>query len=159
MLNASELWKELDAVTQECGLQLYDIDMPSSKAVVMRIYIAKPKSESGVGEGVTVDVCEAVSRKITSNPKLSWITDSYALEVSSPGINRRLQRREHFEGAVGERVKLTVSEFGKADETLVGKVLECSDGFLNLAIDGDEANIRKIALDDVRKAHVDFVFE
>ncbi|MGI6524927.1 MAG: ribosome maturation factor RimP [Bdellovibrionota bacterium] len=154
MLNANELWKELSPIVGSMGMMLFDIDMPSPRAGVLRIYIAQA---DGSGSGVTVDMCEAVSRKITSDRKFSWITDQFAFEVSSPGINRRLHRPEHFEHAVGERVKLTVSEFGRSDQTITGKIVKCCDGVLDLVVEGS-TDVRSIALDDVRKAHVDFIF-
>ncbi len=61
--------------------------------------------------GVLLDQCGSVSRALApvldAHPELP---DGYHFEVSSPGINRALTKREHFERFRGERVKLRFHE-------------------------------------------------
>ncbi len=156
MVSARELWAELEDVIRQEGLALFDIDMPSRESGTLRVFIAQPK---GGGSGVTIDMCEKVSKRIGSDPQLSWILDRYALEVSSPGINRRLQRPEHFKGAVGERVKLVVAEDARPENvTLIGTIVGCGEDKLEIRVEGTD-EIRIVALDDIQKARVDYLFE
>lgn len=60
--------------------------------------------------GVTVDDCERVSAQVSAlldveNP----IVDSYRLEVSSPGLDRTLFRREQYEASIGRRVNVRLA--------------------------------------------------
>jgi len=155
MLSAHELWTEIEHIVDAEGLRLFDIDKPAQLSGTLRVYIAQP---SGGGEGVTVDLCERVSKRIAAHPRLEWVRDRYMLEVSSPGINRRLQRPEHFAGAIGERVRLVVSEPGGGEATLVGKITACSGGQLSLSLE-NSTEVRKVALEDIQKARVDYLFE
>ena len=70
---------------------------------IFRVYITKP-------EGVTLDLCADISRELSPfldvNPPMHG---AYFLEVSSPGIERKLQTPQHFMAAIGERVKFKVN--------------------------------------------------
>ena len=71
--------------------------------MILRIFIDAPAENSGAG--VTVDDCARVSHAVsqvleTQDP----IKGHYTLEVSSPGFDRILRTRGHFERFVGERI-------------------------------------------------------
>ena len=60
--------------------------------------------------GVTIDDCERVSAQVSAlldveNP----IVDSYRLEVSSPGLDRTLFRREQYQASVGCRIDVRLT--------------------------------------------------
>ena len=79
-------------------------------------------------DGVLLDDCGKVSRGLT--PVLDAFPDlpaRYHLEVSSPGINRALTKREHFERFCGERVKLRLNVDSDGGRSLTG-VLGALDG-------------------------------
>lgn len=77
-------------------------------------------------DGVLLDQCGTVSREL--GPVLEDYPDlpaGYTFEVSSPGINRALTKREHFERFRGERVKLRLLrevEGGRAVTGILGPV-------------------------------------
>ena len=54
--------------------------------------------------GVDLDLCERVSRE------LSPLRERYALEVSSPGLDRPLRTAAHFQRYSGETAKVTLAE-------------------------------------------------
>ncbi|HET9730045.1 MAG TPA: ribosome maturation factor RimP [Acidimicrobiia bacterium] len=83
------------------GLDLYDIEVQGAPgAATVRITITKPT-------GVDLDAITAATRAVeplvdAADP----VNGSYLLEVSSPGIERTLRRREHYEGARDEQVSV-----------------------------------------------------
>ena len=81
--------------------------------------------EGALREGsVSVDNCAEVSRAILRMPDVEeLLPGNTLLEVSSPGINRRLSLRDHFEGAISERVKVTYETEERGSRTVRG-VLE-----------------------------------
>jgi ribosome maturation factor RimP len=85
------------------------------------------------------------------------IPGSYVLEVSSPGINRKLTRPEHFAGAVGERVKLVVEEPGAERCSMKGVILSCRDGQVELQ-DEESKGPMQVAISAIKRAQVDFEF-
>jgi len=83
------------------GYELVGCEMlPQGQQMVFRIYIDGPK-------GVTVDDCSRVSRQVSAMMDVEDPFQSrYALEVSSPGIERPLFEIEHYLKYVGKRVKI-----------------------------------------------------
>jgi len=91
-------------VTASSGLELVDVEFRGAggKARMLRVFIDKPG-------GVTHADCEAVSRELGTilDAEDAVPGGSYTLEVSSPGLDRKLTRAEDFARVVGSRVKLT----------------------------------------------------
>jgi ribosome maturation factor RimP len=155
VLSKTGLWSELETLVREEGLELFDVDMPNRQSGVVRIFIAKrPMAEARV----SVEDCERVSRKIAAHEKLGALRAEFLLEVSSPGINRRLQRPEHFEGAIGERVQVTVRDAEHRNEVVVGRLVACNAREIELEVEGGGQKAR-FALDAITKARVDFLFD
>ena len=66
----------------------------------LRAYIDKPG-------GITVDDCEAVSRRFSDIlDEKDYIEDSYVFEVSSPGLGRPLKKEKDFKRSLGEEVEI-----------------------------------------------------
>jgi len=84
------------------GYALVDVELKGgSGGRVLRLFIDKPE------EGITLGDCQRVSRLL--GPMLdveNIIEGRYYLEVSSPGVNRRIRKREDFERFVGSKVKI-----------------------------------------------------
>ena len=92
-------------------------------------------------EGINIEDCERVHRAI--DPILDEcdpIEGFYYLEVSSPGVERELRTEEHIRRCVGERVeaKLFTQKDGK--KSIVGTLLEPTDGKISISTpDGEVA--------------------
>lgn len=83
------------------GLAIWDVQFVKEGAQwYLRIFIDK---EQGVGIDDCVDMTHAISPVLD---KEDPIPQEYMLEVSSPGLNRKLTRPEHFEAFLGAPVKV-----------------------------------------------------
>ena len=90
-----------------------------------RVYIDSP-------EGVDHGLCEQVTDVLRDYLR------EYSVEVSSPGLDRPLRRREHFEAALGRRVKLRTL----GSRTLRAEVLAAGEQSVKIAAsDGAETEI------------------
>ena len=118
-------------VTASGGLELVDVEFRGAggKARMLRVFIDKPG-------GVTHADCEAVSRELGTILDVEDAVPggSYTLEVSSPGLDRRLSRPEDFERFVGSKVKLTTREPVDGNRFLEGRLESFRDGTLGLAL-------------------------
>lgn len=57
--------------------------------------------------GITIDDCEIISRALSEAlDQEDFITDSYILEVSSPGLGRQLKKDKDFNRSIGEEVEI-----------------------------------------------------
>ena len=93
--------KLLLPVTEENGVEIYDVEyVKEGGDWYLRAYIDKPG-------GITVDDCEAVSRKFSDIlDEKDYIEDTYIFEVSSPGLGRPLKKEKDFQRSLGEEVEI-----------------------------------------------------
>jgi ribosome maturation factor RimP len=88
-------------VCDACGCELWDVEYKKEgTGYVLRVFIDKEG-------GITTDDCEKVSRMM--DPMLdeeNFIDQSYCFEVSSPGIDRKLIKPEHFRAYLGNNVDI-----------------------------------------------------
>ena len=85
---------------------------------VLRLYVDRP-------EGIDLEGCTKVSRLLYENADLdAMIPGSYSLEVSSPGLERPLRRRSHFEKVVGETVQVKLQSKVSDRKNATGRLIE-----------------------------------
>jgi len=112
-----------ERVARDLGLEVVEVEFRGGgKARMLRIFIDKP-------EGVTHADCEAVSREVSTILDVEDAVPgaSYTLEVSSPGLDRKLSRAQDFQRFVGSRVKLQTREPIRGNRFFEGR-LEQFDG-------------------------------
>ena len=82
---------------------LWGIEVLSSgKSSIVRVYIDSSK-------GVNVEDCADISRQISSLLDVeSFLPESYVLEVSSPGLNRKLFEISQYSAYIGEKVRISL---------------------------------------------------
>jgi ribosome maturation factor RimP len=92
----------VERVAISSGLEVVEVELKGSgKARMLRIFIDKP-------EGVTHEDCANLSREVGTILDVEDVIpgDSYVLEVSSPGLDRKLTRAADYERFTGRRIKL-----------------------------------------------------
>jgi ribosome maturation factor RimP len=95
--------------------------------------------------GVDVDLCERVSRE------LAPLGMQYALEVSSPGLDRPLVKPDHYRRAVGERVAVRTEAPIEGRRKFDGRLRSADDEAIELEQDGSTVKIQYAA---IRRSHV-----
>ncbi|KIC10298.1 ribosome maturation protein RimP [Leisingera sp. ANG-M1] len=92
-------------VIEDLGYELVRIRLMSGKATTLQIMADKPEG------GIEVDDCAAISNAVSATLDVEDpIIDAYALEVSSPGIDRPLTRLKDFDMFEGYEAKLETEE-------------------------------------------------
>jgi ribosome maturation factor RimP len=121
----------------------------AGKSRLVRVYIDKPG-------GVTHGDCELISEKLGQllDEEDLIPDDSYTLEVSSPGVERRLSKPRDFEKVLGQKIKLTTLEPVEGRTSLEGKLERVANG--NLGLEIAPGNLVHIPLHQVRKANLKF---
>lgn len=150
-----DVWDVIAGLVREEGLELFDLDLPSGRAGVLRVYVASPQGDRFP---ISVDDCARVSRRILDFEHVEELMPgNVTLEVSSPGINRRLRRDEQFARAVGERVKVSFTGSNQEPREVTGRLVATAERALQVE-DERTSEVVHIALDQVRKARVDYLF-
>lgn len=143
------LTKILKNSIEAMGYELYNLTYANGpKNRKLTVYIDK------VG-GVNLQDCEVVSKHISVVLDVeNVIEESYTLEVSSPGINRNLKTKKHYEDAIGK--ECIVSLFNPMDnkKNMRGKILSVKED--GVEIESDEITIH-IYFKNIKKAKLNLI--
>ena len=95
------LEESIKLAVESLGANLYDIvTTKEHDKNIFRVLVTTPN-------GISLDKCAEISRMISPILDVDEpMNGEYTLEVSSPGIERKLKKKEHFIGSIGEKIKI-----------------------------------------------------
>jgi len=99
------------------GFELVDVEyVKEGSNWYLRAYIDKPG-------GITIDDCEVISRSLSDElDAKDFITDSYILEVSSPGLSRPLKKDKDLERSIGKDVEIKTYKMVEGRKDFTGEL-------------------------------------
>ncbi len=125
-------------VIEDLGFELVRIRLMSGKATTLQIMAEKPEG------GIEVDDCAAISTAVSAVLDVEDpILDAYALEVSSPGIDRPLTRLKDFDMWVGYETKIETTELIDGRRRFKGQIAGTEDDEVLVTIEelGEDVTI------------------
>ena len=156
-----------DRVASSSGLEVVDIEfLGSGKHRMLRVYIDRPGAlpSEGHPDGVTHEDCSGFSREFgTIIDVEDAVPDgAYVLEVSSPGLDRKLKTAADFERFRGHRIRLMTREPVENNRQFEGKLERFEGGKLLLDLNAARRKMRpkngtqavEIELTNVEKANL-----
>jgi ribosome maturation factor RimP len=112
----------LEPVLATINLELFDVELTGTgRTRTLRVVVDR---DGGVDLDTITEASERISPVLDSESELRG---PYALEVSSPGLERPLRRPEHFHRAVGDTVTVKARGPEGAVERLRGRLLDADD--------------------------------
>ena len=139
----------LDQTVRGLGYELADIEI-SNRGRMLRVFIDKVHEVSTEAlAGVTVGDCALVSGQLTRVLEVEGINYD-RLEVSSPGLDRRLKKAADFVRYAGQRADVRLRQPVNGRRRFVGTVRGVEDGQVALEIDGDRYLLALADLDRAR---------
>lgn len=143
----AELLRILEPAVAACGYELLEIEFsPASGRALLRVYIDRTD-----GEHVTLDDCETASRALSA---LLDATDpierAYELEVSSPGFDRPLRTRSHFERFLGSEARVELDAPIEGRRRFRGRLKGLEDEELLMEVDGREWRLPLVKIGKAR---------
>ncbi|MDR0966390.1 MAG: ribosome maturation factor RimP [Myxococcales bacterium] len=152
---AEQTWELTAPILENEGYELIDVEfVREGSRHVLRLFIDK-LGGSTPGNGVGIDDCERASLAVDSAIEVAEIiSHEYALEVSSPGIERPLTRPAHFERAIGQRVHVRLFRplFTPPRKAFTGTLVGFTDERVELEVEG--AGRFTIERKDIAKANL-----
>lgn len=141
-----QLGELLGPVVANLGYELWEIEYaPRAGGGLLRLYIDSP-------DGISLDDCERVSRAVSAVlDEADPIPNEYTLEVSSPGLDRVLRTRAHFERFNGERVKVEMIALINGRKRFQGRLKQVGESEITLEMDGGEVSL---PIDDIHRARL-----
>jgi ribosome maturation factor RimP len=140
-----ELETEIETALAERfpDVELVDFEVRGQPAT-LTLFIDRPG-------GVDLDLCAAV------NLALEGLRERYALEISSPGLDRRLRKPEHFAAQVGREVAVKMAEPVDGRRNFRGVLAATEPDSITLTLEGGGSVT--LPLTDLGKAHVVYNYE
>jgi ribosome maturation factor RimP len=133
---AVEIEALLRPVVEAEGLELYDVTRGREGGrAVLRVTVDAP---GGVDIETLTRLTETVARRLDAEGEERA---SYDLQLSSPGLERSLQRPEHFRRAIGERVRMKLRSATTDPSARTGTVVAVDDEAVTLAVGGGEVRV------------------
>lgn len=131
---------DLASIISQCGVKLYDSELISQNSrTIYRVYIIKDG-------GVSLEDCEKVSRVLSPIfDVMAPVEGEYFLEVSSPGLERKLSKIEHFALSLGEEAKITLND----KSVFIGKIISVDGEMITFSNDDGKS---KFSFNEIKKA-------
>ena len=140
------VWDAAQPVAESFGCSIYDVEfVKEGQNYFLRVFIDKDG-------GVSTDDCEKVSRALDPIlDEIDPIEPAYYLEISSPGLDRKLSRDEHFEYALGQSVDIKLFAPVNGSREITATLMGYDSGVMKLGLsDGSEFEIEKQKASSVR---------
>jgi ribosome maturation factor RimP len=135
-----------ERVASSSGLEVVDVEFRGGgKSRMLRVYLDKPAAGADVLAGVTHEDCANFSREFGTvlDVEDAAPDGSYTLEVSSPGLDRKLTRAVDFERFTGSRMKLMTRHPVNNNRYFDGRLESFRDGRLTLDLSVASKKSRK----------------
>ena len=130
MLQEKKIFRLLSDPLKIAGFELIEVNLNMhNKDKTIQFYIDSPN-------GIQVDDC-VNANKIIKNifEKNNQLYNDYVIEVSSPGIFRKLKTPDHFKSSTGKRIKVNLNKKIEGLKTVIGYLHKCDDSTIHILRD------------------------
>lgn len=122
-------------VAEDQELEIFEVELFGKGKLLLRVTVDKEG-------GVTLDDCERYSRRLGTlldieNP----LSQSYTLEVTSPGLDRPLRGIHDFEKNKGRLVRIITAEKVENQNFFIGRIINLTGDTITLRVNDRETNI------------------
>lgn len=133
-----------ERAARSAGVEVVDVEWKVGKQRFLRVYIDKR-------EGISHGDCQAVSEQLGVLLDVEDLVPGpgYILEVSSPGLDRKLSKPGEFERFTGRRARISTFEPVENAKFFEGRLAGYSEGWVKIEVQG---RIIELPLAGIRKA-------
>ncbi len=144
-MTGDELQKLIEPTIERLGYELTDLEVRlSGRGGLLRLTIDKP-------DGIDLDDCEKVSHAVSALLDVEDpVPGNYSLEVSSPGLDRKLTKVEHFQRFEGETLKVTMRFPIEGRRRFRGTLKSSDDENIVVEVDGESHSLPLTMIDTAR---------
>jgi ribosome maturation factor RimP len=136
-----------ERVAQSLGLEVVDVEWKVGRDRFLRVYIDKPA-------GVSHKDCEAVSNQLSVLLDVEDLIPGqqhYILEVSSPGLDRKLTKPAEFERFAGRLARISTIEPVENQKFFEGRLAGVAGGKVQIEVQG---RVIAVPMEGIRKANL-----
>ena len=144
-MTAQELARILEPAIEALGYELADLEVKiGGRGGVVRVFIDH-------ADGIGLDDCEKVSMAVSALLDVEDpLPGQYNLEVSSPGLDRKLTKAEHFQRFEGETLKVSMRFPIEGRKRFRGTLVSSDDENIVVEVDGESYSLPLATIDTAR---------
>ena len=144
-MTGEELIELLGPSVESLGYELADLELRlGNRDGLLRVFIDKP-------EGIGLEDCEIVNRQVsTLLDEEDPLPGNYVLEVSSPGLDRRLTKPEHYERFMGSDVRVKLRFPLEGRKNFRGALRAADEENIEVEVDGESYKLPIATIDFAR---------
>lgn len=153
-MDLEKIRQAAERVARSEGLEVFDVEWKIGKQRLLRVYLDRlPGPSNPEGLGVTHNDCEHVSEQLSVILDVEDLVPGpgYILEVSSPGLDRKLIKPGDYERFAGRLAKIWLNEPLENQKYFEGRLAGYADGMVKLALKNREI---AIPYAEIRKANL-----
>jgi ribosome maturation factor RimP len=137
----------VDPLIKDNFMELADLEVVGGGSI-FRFYVDKAAG------GITLDECAVFSRQASAMIDASGLVPpgEYELEVSSPGINRPLKKREAFEKYAGKNVSVVTRDLINNSRHHIGRLNGINGDMISMTVNGNDI---QIDFNNIKKANLE----
>jgi ribosome maturation factor RimP len=143
-MDLEKVRKAAERVAHSLGLEVFDVEFKISKDRLLRVYIDRlPGPENPQDLGVTHKDCENVSVQLSDILDVEELVPGppYLLEVSSPGLDRKLVKPADYQRFAGRLAKVWLTEPLGKQQYFEGRLAGYADGVVKLNVKDTEVSV------------------
>ena len=134
---------------QDTNIELIDVEYVKEKDWYLRVFIDKDG-------GIEIEDCQSLSEQLEEKlDELDPISDSYYLEVSSPGLDRALKKDKDFQRHLGDKIEITTYAPINGSKIIVCTLKQYSAENLTIEVEENIISIEREKIPKV-KLYLDF---
>jgi ribosome maturation factor RimP len=142
----SEVRQEIEAAAESSGCELVHVELRGGQ---LQVTLDRP-------EGITISDCEQVAKKLSAAlDALDFGSSSYTLEVSSPGLDRKLYGPRDYRRFAGHLARFTWSDPERGKRTDIGRIGDFAEGQEEVTLSMERNVTLTIPIDTVQEARLE----
>ena len=136
-MNLEKIREAAERVARSAGLEILDVEWKVGRQRLLRVYLDRPRDPASRTEaGISHKDCELVSQQLSVILDVEDLVPgpSYVLEVSSPGLDRKLVKPADYERFAGRLAKIWLNEPVENAKYFEGRLAGYTDGMVRVTV-------------------------
>ncbi len=142
-----------ERVAQSLGIEIVDVEWKIGRDRLLRIYLDRPVSPENPQGGISHKDCETVSHQLSAILDVEdlMLGPSYILEVSSPGLDRKLMKPADYARFAGRKAKIWLNEPVENAKYYEGRLAGIAGGMVQVEL---KNRVVTLPFAEIRKANL-----
>jgi len=152
-MDLAKIREAAERVGQSLGIEIVDIEWKIGRDRLLRVFLDRPESPEHPQGGISHKDCETVSQQLSAILDVEDLVPgpSYILEVSSPGLDRKLLKPADYARFTGRKAKIWLNQPVENAKYYEGRLAGFADGMVQVEL---KNRVITLPYAEIRKANL-----